>query len=197
MDPQAKDSRLRKAGRVAWRVLLPFSAMRKSVSLAKAEAERTKENLTVLKALGANARKTIADSLKGPESAPDDSFDAAMQSRSKNALSQPELYRYFLRKKRVALGAAVFFVLLSLYGILGSIWYDNTRGIVLGVISLVASQPVFFMVALGAQLRLWQLRTHRLSREEKGGLRDFTREVNGWWWMTLDPEFGQREGGEP
>lgn len=195
MDPQAKDSRLRKAGRVALRVFLPFSAMRKSVSLAKAEVERTKENLTVLKGLSADARKTIADSLKKPKVVPDDSFDAAMRNRSKNALSQPELYRYFLRKKRVALGAAVFFVLLSLYGILGSIWYDNTRGIVLGVISLVASQPVFFMVALGAQLRLWQLRTHRLSKEEKGGLRDFTREVKGWWWMTLDPEFGRQERG--
>ena len=120
-----------------------------------------------------------------------------MESRSQNALSQPELYRYFLRRKRTALGAAVFFVLLSLYGVLGSIWYDNTRGIVLGVVSLVVSQPVFFMVALGAQLRLWQLRTRRLSKEEKGGLRDFTREVKGWWWMTLDPEFGQRKGEVP
>jgi hypothetical protein len=197
MDPGEKDSRLRMAGRIAWRVLLPFSAMRKSVSLAKAEVERTKENLTVLKGLSVDARKTIADSFKRQEVAANDSFDAAMEDRSQNALSQPELYRYFLRRKRAALGAAVFFVLLSLYALLGSIWYDNTRGIVLGVVSLVASQPVFFMVALGAQLRLWQLRTHRLSKKEKGGLRDFTREVKGWWWMTLDPEFGQRGGGEP
>ena len=197
MEPGAKDNRLRKAGRVAWRVLLPFSAMRKSVSLAKAEVERTKENLTVLKDLSVDARNTIANSFKGQEVAANDSFDAAMESRSQNALSQQELYRYFLRRKRAALGAAVFFVLLSLYGVLGSIWYDNTRGIVLALVSLVASQPVFFMVALGTQLRLWQLRTHRLSKEEKGGLGNFTREVKGWWWMTLDPEFGQRKGEEP
>ena len=196
MDPQAKDSRLRKAGRVAWRVLLPFAAMRKSVSLAKAEVERTKENLTVLKGLSVDARKTIVDSFKGHEITADDSFDAAMENRSQDALPQPELYRYFLRRKRAALGAAAFFLLLSLYGVLGSIWYDNTYSVVLGVVSLVASQPVFFMVALGAQLRLWQLRTHRLSKEEKGGLRDFTREVKGWWWMTLDPELGHREGEE-
>jgi hypothetical protein len=31
-------------------------------------------------------------------------------------------------------------------------------------------------MALSAQLRLWQLKTQRLSKEEKGGLKDFIRE---------------------
>lgn len=187
-----KSSKLRTTGRIAWRILMPFGAMRKTVALAKQEMDRTKENLASLKDLGDKARKTLVDGIKGEEQTRNDSFETAMKNRSENALSQDELYRFFLRKKRIAIGTAAFFVLLSFYGILGGIWFGYWRGIVLGLFSLIASQPVFFMIALGAQLRLWQLRTHRLSKEEKGGLQDFMREVKGWWRVTLDPEFGHK-----
>ena len=195
MESQEQSSRLHATGRVALRVLLPFGAMRSTVALAKQELERTKEGLAALKDLGSQARKTIVDGIKGSESTRNDSFDAAMSNRSKNALTQEELLSYFLRKKRVALGTAAFFALVSLFGIASGIWYGHWMGIASSLISLTASQPVFFMIALGAQLRLWQLRTHRLSREEKGGLQDFMREVKGWWWMTLDPEFGNKGRG--
>jgi hypothetical protein len=193
MAKEERNSKLRTTGRVALRVLLPFSAMRKTVTLARKEMDRTKESLTALKGLSDEARKTIADGIKGKGQARNDSFDAAMNNRSMDALSQEDLYSVFLWKKRVALGTAAFFALLGLYGVLGGILYGHGRGVVLGSISLVSSQPVFFMVALGAQLRLWQLRTRRLSKEEKGGLRDFIREVKGWWWVTLDPEFASKE----
>lgn len=194
MATEEKKSALRTTGKVAWRVLLPFSAMRRTVVLAKKEAERTKESLGALKELGDNARKTIVEGIKGPKEQRNDSFADAMSKRTANALSEDELYRYFLGKKRVALGTAAFFALMALYGVLGGIWFGHNRGIALGAISLLASQPVFFMVALGAQLRLWQLRTRRLSKEEKGGLGDFMREVKGWWWVTLDPEFSRKGG---
>ncbi|WP_028229512.1 hypothetical protein [Paraburkholderia ferrariae] len=194
MATEEKKSALRTTGKVAWRVLLPFAAMRRTVALAKKEAERTKESLGALKELGDDARKTIVEGIKGPKEQRNDSFSDAMSKRSENALSEDELYRYFLGKKRVAIGTAAFFALMALYGMLGGIWFGHNRGIALGAISLLASQPVFFMVALGAQLRLWQLRTHRLSKEEKGGLGDFMREVKGWWWVTLDPEFGRKGG---
>jgi len=194
MATEQKKSALRTTGKVAWRVFLPFSAMKRTVVLAKKEVERTKESLGALKELGDEARKAIVESIKGPKEQRNDSFADAMSRRSANALSEEELYRYFLRKKRIAIGTAAFFVLMGVYGVLGGIWFGHNRGIALGAISLVASQPVFFMVALGAQLRLWQLRTHRLSKEEKGGLGDFMREVKGWWWVTLDPEFGRKRG---
>lgn len=190
MENEEKASKLRTTGRVALQVLLPFAAMRKTVTLAKQELDRTKEGLAALKDLGDGARKTIVEGIKGNGAVRNDSFDAAMNNRSKNALTQDELFRFFLGKKRVALGAAAFFALLSLYGILGGIWYEHWSGVAFSLLSLVTSQPVFFMIALGAQLRLWQLRTHRLSKDEKGGLQDFIREVKGWWWVTLDPEFG-------
>lgn len=192
MASEEKKSVLRTTGRVAWRVLLPFAAMRRTVALGKKEAERMKESLGALKELGNNARKTIVEGIKEPKKQRNDLFSDAMRKRSENALSEEELHRYFLGKKRVAIGTAAFFALMALYGMLGGIWFGHNRSIALGAISLLASQPVFFMVALGAQLRLWQLRTRRLSKEEKGSLNDFMREVKGWWWMTLDPEFSRK-----
>jgi len=196
MGSQQKPSKLQASGRVALRLLLPFAAMRSTVALAKNELERTKEGLAALKNLGDEARKTLLDGIKGNESTRNDSFDAAMSNRSKNALTQDELFRYFLRRKRAALGAAAFFALVSLFGITSGMWYGHWMGIASSLISLIASQPVFFMIALGAQLRLWQLRMHRLSREEKGGLQDFMREVKGWWRVTLNPEFGYKGRGK-
>jgi len=196
MASQQKSSKLQASGRVALRLLLPFAAMRSTVALAKNELERTKEGLAALKNLGDEARKTLLDGIKGNESTRNDSFDAAMSNRSKNALTQDELFRYFLRRKRAALGAAAFFALVSLFGITSGMWYGHWMGIASSLISLIASQPVFFMIALGAQLRLWQLRMHRLSREEKGGLQDFMREVKGWWRVTLNPEFGYKGRGK-
>ena len=194
MATEQKMSVLRTTSKVAWRVLLPFSAMKRTVVLAKKEVERTKKSLGALKELSDEARKTIVEGIKGPKEQRNDSFADAMSRRSRSALSEEELYRYFLGKKRIAIGTAAFFALMGLFGVLGGIWFGHSRGIALGAISLVASQPVFLMVALGAQLRLWQLRTHRLSKEEKGGLEDFMREVKGWWWVTLDPEFGRKGG---
>lgn len=185
------DSRLRKAGRTAWRILFPFAAMWQSMTLAKEELLRTKENLGVLKDLGKRAREVVAEDGAGTPLDRDIGFEAAMQRRSRSAMSCDELYAFFLKKKRFALGTGAIFALLGLYAVAGGIWYGHMRGIALGSVSLLASQPVFFMVALGAQLRLWQLRTRRLSREERGGLGDFMREVKGWWWVTLNPEFGR------
>jgi hypothetical protein len=56
---------------------------------------------------------------------------------------------------------------------------------------------VFFMVALSAQLRLWQLRTRRLSQTEKGSLQDFISEIRGWWWTVLNPELSRKKGAQP
>lgn len=190
-DDKQKHGALRKAGRVALRLLTPIPAMRRSATLAKKEFGRTRDNLVLLKDLGGDARKAVVHGIKGEESKRNDSFEMVMRNASQEGVTQTDLYRIFLRKKRIALGTAAFFLLLGVYGMVGGMFYGNPRGVVLGLISLVSSQPVFFMLALGAQLRLWQLRTHRLSREERGGLKDFMREARGWWWMTLDPEFGR------
>ncbi|AXQ51004.1 hypothetical protein DZC31_30300 (plasmid) [Stenotrophomonas rhizophila] len=62
----------------------------------------------------------------------------------------------------------------------------------LGGLSLLVSQPAFFLAALGAQLRLWQLKTKRLSVEERGGVRDFMADYPDWFWQLINPEMSMK-----
>ena len=66
-----------------------------------------------------------------------------------------------------------------------------------GLLSIATAMPLLFAMALSAQLRLWQLKTQRLSKEEKGGLKDFIRENRNWFRQLLDPEYGHGKGGRP
>lgn len=99
---------------VLWRVILPFSAIRQSVKLAKKEVDRNKENLVYLRDLKNQAFKT----LKSPENSPAENeandtqqvevgFEEAMRSRSEGALPVPQLYRLFLIKKRLVLNCHI------------------------------------------------------------------------------------------
>lgn len=188
------NKKIKAAGKALWRIVFPFSAMRNTVALIEKELQTTKQNLDAIKELGIEAKEKFSDTLKNKKQIRNDSFEEAMRRRSKDALSEKELYASFLRDKRVALGVGLLFVIFSMYGLLDGIALANGRGILLSVMSLIASQPLFFLVALRAQLRLWQLQTRRLSIEEKGGLNDFMREVPDWVWVTLDPEFGKQQG---
>ena len=193
MNADRKPSILRKAGRLALWVFTPIPAVRKTYALTKNELERTKGNLVLLKGMGEEARQAVLNSKKD-RSAHNDSFEAVMNEVESDTFTRSDLYRAFLRKKRIALGMAAFFVLFGVYGIASGLLHDDVKGAVLGILSLVASQPVCFLIALGAQLRLWQLRTGRLSREERGSLRDYTRDEKNWWLKTLDPEIGHERG---
>jgi hypothetical protein len=178
MSDQPTRSRLRRAGGTALRILFPFSAMRQSAELARREMDRTKSNLIVLRELGQGARDAIAGPKAGD--ARNESFDEAMARRRPDAMTAPELRSHFLWRKRIAIGAAVVFLVSS------------TRDVVLGAACGLGGQPLMFVIALGAQLRLWQLDNHRLSVSERGGLRDFMRECPGWLRATLNPEFHRR-----
>ncbi len=173
--------------------MFPFWAIGQTAQLAKAEISRTKDNLILLKGIGADARAALSVGVKDTPSAHDDTFEVVMGRLHDTGISTSDLYAIFLRKKRVALGAAATFGLMGLYGIIGGVLAGDVRSIVLGILSLASGHPIFYMLALSAQLRLWQLQTRRLSRAEKGGLQDFVRETKGWWRMPLDPEFGNGE----
>ncbi|QUE78437.1 hypothetical protein KCX70_22995 (plasmid) [Stutzerimonas stutzeri] len=186
---------------VLWRVILPFSAIRQSVKLAKKEVDRNKENLVYLRDLKNQAFKT----LKSPENNPTENeandtqqvevgFEEAMRSRSEGALPVPQLYRLFLIKKRWALAAALFFAVISIVGVVGGFATAQYKNVILGAVSLFVTLPGFFLVALGAQFRMWQLSTRRLSKSEKGGFNDFICETPHWISMTLNPEISNQVG---
>lgn len=114
------------------------------------------------------------------------SFRTVMDGRGEDAPSIDALTRHFVRQKRWALAGAALFTVLGTGAI--------ASGYLLGIATLLSALPLFFMASLSSQLRLWQLRTQRLSPSEKGGLHDFIREIDGWYWEVLDPEIGTPSG---
>lgn len=102
----------------------------------------------------------------------------------------PELLQWnlrrFLLKKRTALGCMAAFVA---YGVVCVVVFQALSGM-LGMLGAVMLGCTF---ATDAQFRLWQLRNHRLSREEKGGFQHFWREQPIW--QILNPELGGRRHG--
>lgn len=171
-----------------WHVIMPLSAMKRTLSLTKRELERNKENLQYLKELSVEAKRVLSDDKVSDEDKPGLSFEEAMASRSDDAPSIAELYRSFLMKKRWALAAWFFFALTGGCAVVGGIIFGHPKDILLGALSLLVSQPVFFMAALGAQLRLWQLRTKRLSVQERGSVGDFMSDYRDWFRQLMNPE---------
>lgn len=192
METPPRPSRARAVGRFALRILFPFSAMRQTAELAKKEAQRTKDNLVVLRDLGADARRAVLGDRKRTVRE-DESFSEAIDRRGPDALPVPELRRHFLSRKRIALATAAVFGVLAILQIVTGVWHGSGHAVLFGALCLAAGQPLFFIVALGAQLRIWQLDTRRLSVAEKGGLGDFMREVPRWWLVTLSPELGRKD----
>ena len=94
--------------------------------------------------------------------------------------------RRFLLKKRTALGCMAAFVA---YGAVCIVAFQAFSAL-LGMLSAVILGCTF---ATEAQFRLWQLRNHRLSREEKGGFQHFWREQPIW--QIVNPELGGRRDG--
>jgi len=191
METPPRPSRAHAVGRFALRVLLPFAAMRQTVMLAKKEVQRTKDNLVVLKGLGAEARRAVFGQKRKtePES---ESFSEAIARRGPDSLPIPELRRHFLSRKRITLATAAVFGILALLQIATGIWHRSGHAVLFGSLCLAGGQPLFFIAALGAQLRIWQLDTRRLSVAEEGGLGDFMREEPRWWLITLNPVLGRK-----
>jgi hypothetical protein len=177
---------LKGAGRVVLFLAWPWRAVRTTFTHLGNAKEAHRQNIVYIKDLFNQASGKAGKAT--PESAAPgaQSFAEAMASRGPGAPGIEDLLKRFLRQKRLALGTCCAFVLMALYAL--------ARGNLLGIATLLSCLPLFFMACLSAQLRLWQLRTRRLSREERGGLKDFIREIDGWYWEVLDPEFGKKSG---
>lgn len=174
----------KKGLRGAVRIVFPFRAIIRSVELTRDQVDQHRENMERLKAMWGEARATLHD-----EQAPSNgqSFQQAIAQRKPDALSVAELYRFFLRRKRWALAFGLGFFLLNLVPLTSALAHHLVVRVLFSIAAIVVSCAVLFVIALGAELRLWQLRTQRLSAEEHGGLNDLMA-TPGWVWQVLDPE---------
>jgi hypothetical protein len=172
------------ASKIAIRILWPWPAIRKNLSFIKKAKQQHKENIVYIKDMASRAVDLKSDAPIEYEDG--QSFEDMMRSRSPGAPTLATLEKRFLRQKRLAMGTCGAFILMGTIAIVNGNW--------LGIATLLSSLPLFFMACLSAQLRLWQMRTKRLSKAERGGLIDFIREINGWYWQVLDPELGKKTG---
>ncbi len=175
-----------------WNVIFPLSAVKRTVALTRREIDRNKENFQYLKELSARAKHTLEAGEGNEQGGPGRTFEEAMASRSADAPSIVQLYRSFLLRKRWALSIGALFAVSGLYAVVGGLVLGHYKDVLLGGLSLLVSQPAFFLAALGAQLRLWQLKTKRLSVEERGGVRDFMADYPDWFWQLINPEMSMK-----
>lgn len=175
----------RKAGRIFLRVVFPFAAMLRTKDLALQEVERNKENLLYLNDLRKRAQRAALEK-KGAASV-DVGFAESLASRSDGALSIEDLQVAFLRRKRWALASGAFFIVMAVFGCFAGASAGSLKQVLLSVGSFVVAAPAFFLIALSAQHRLWQLANKRLSVEERGGVGDFLTENPSWWLIVLNP----------
>ncbi|WP_241136396.1 DotA/TraY family protein [Achromobacter insuavis] len=185
---------IKKAGYAArWtvsNVLLPFKAMRNSVWVAQDAARRTKEDMRLLGHMAKAAKAAAEQSAEG-EGQASLGFEQAMATRRPGALSVTALRCHFLWRKRAALAAGSILALIALVGIAGALAIGSSGMAVLSLLSVVATTGYCFILALGAQHRIWQLDTRRLSADEKGGLEDFKKET-AWVVDTLSLQAGKK-----
>jgi len=176
------------AAHLTWTLLaLPWRAVKSNINQLRKAKQAHKDNIVYIRALYDQATHRHSAGTKR-SSVTARGFEEAMRDRPPGAPSIEQLSKRFLRQKRLALGTCLLFAVLSLIAI--------ARGNLLGIATLLACLPLFFMAALSAQLRLWQLRTRRLSREEGGGLHDFIRTPR-WYFAVLDPELSKTNGKGP
>jgi len=173
---------------LAKRLFIPTYALRKNLQLFRnAQAEHNK-NIVYIKDLYANAKGVPRiEATDDQAEVAEIRFDEMVRRRPASAPSIEQLQQRFLRQKRLAVGTGAAFLLMALYALA----HRNP----LGLLTIIGGMPLFFMAALSAQFRLWQLRNRRLSKSEKGGLDDFMREP-GWIISVLNPEMKNHPVGE-
>lgn len=183
-------SKKRKFFRGFFRVVFPFWSIRQSISVAKKSYQQSKDNLQYIRALKDDAKAAVQASKEKERK--NDQFESTMHKYAPDYQAENDAYSYFLRKKRTLLSGALFFLIMGVIGLCTGLIDGQFKRILLSCMTIIASQPLFFVLALGSQLRLWQLETRRLSVEERGGLQDFMKERNGWYWEVIDPQLGYK-----
>lgn len=157
-------------------VFLPFRTGWKSLKLAKDQGVNT---YRYGKSAFSDAGDQIRDNWQqSGKKGRNDQFADIFGGTDGFELLQMNLRR-FLMKKRAAL------VLMALFVAYGAVCVFAFKAFsaLLGMVGAILLGLTF---AIESQFRLWQLRTHRLSQEERGSFTDFLREADAW--QILNPE---------
>ncbi len=184
MNPERKET-LKKVGTGARILLFPaWGPMRRTVRLLKDEVGHINETRQELHRATREAGEAVKAALRRDPTDPSVgqlSFDEMMNQRKEGAPSWTQLYLSFLRRKRVAQCMCVFFAFIGLWSLVHGQWH--------GLLPLLIGGGFTMEYAWLTEFRLWQLRGHRLSIDEKGGLADFYRDP-GAWKGAFRPEVG-------
>ncbi|VFR81248.1 IncI1 plasmid conjugative transfer integral membrane protein TraY [plant metagenome] len=170
-------------------VLLPWRPVIKSAKLLGDQARMTAQATARLKEMAREARASLQAQT---DTAGDRDFAEVLGSEV--AWPLEVLQRNFLLRKRLALGLGGLLLIMAAVGFLVSANRGDLAGMALATMSAGACGVAAFLLALAAHFRLWQLRTRRLSRAERGGFEDFKREVRDWPLQALSPEISISRG---
>lgn len=176
-------------GRGVGHVLWPWPSIKRTVSQMATAKQSHANNLIYIRDLLQRSRRKMAEPGPGEETGNaenDISFEQIFGRHPAALIRIAALKRRFLFQKRLALATAAAIITMSICAIANGRW--------LAIATILSSSPLLFMACLSAQLRLWQLRTRRLSRQERGGLHDYFSENPDWPRQVLDPEFSTKVG---
>lgn len=176
-------------GRGIGHVFWPWPSIRRTFTQMTAARQSHASNLVYMRDLLQRSRRKMTQ--HEPEertgnTEKDISFEQIFGRHPASLERITALKRRFLFQKRLALATAAVITTVSVCAIANGRW--------LAIATILSSGPLLFMASLTAQLRLWQLRTRRLSRQERGGLQDFFSDNPDWVRQVLDPEFSTKLG---
>lgn len=188
MEIKSKKITVKKVVKTTFNILFPFKSIKKSASLFIDTTKNTVQTAGNIKNMVSDLYEETKIKTKR-----NDSFESAIEN---SGLTINELIFLFKRRKNIYLISLYFFCILAIASIIYSFTTVSSNSFLFSCISLCACFCIFFLLAFGAQFRLWQLNVRRLSIEEKGGIRDFMKESN-WFFSSLkfDTNFNINGGG--
>ncbi|ENV52031.1 hypothetical protein L292_3172 [Acinetobacter junii CIP 107470 = MTCC 11364] len=178
MEETPKKSALKKTGSILYHTLLPIAAIRTSVKLVRKEVAIHKDNIQRIKSL----KDEASESLSSQREVKNDSFTDAVGTDEEHI---KQLQNSFVQQKKYYLiFGVVFLIFESLMLVISLIKQDLSATFFL-FMSVLITVLLTFIAMMGKQLRIWQLKTRRLSIEEKGGFDSFVKENPDWIKLTL------------
>lgn len=146
-------------------ITLPVRSVGKSFTLANRSFKDSIRSVGAIKNYGSRSLSNIRSA---GEKGANDSFESVFSGPEGEELRDRNLKR-FLTRKRVALALMVFFVA---YGSVSVIAFQQFYGL----LTLVGGLSYGITLCFESQFRLWQLRNRKLSKEEKGSVKNFLSE---------------------